>query len=166
MSEQGVNTGPKEAHAVKVSVNAEALRRVLQALNGPAHHIRELQAIRNLPGDKNPIDRLIEDFNAAAEALNAGTTEPVAGKEIPDWLEKETFAVQYNPNCPNAYLVRMVGKGRGGIDLLPYASLLEGENLTRDALGFGETIAEAAENAHQEKLAPKSVSPATKKAPK
>jgi len=51
----------------KVWVDEDALLRVLAALNGPPHHIRELQATRDLetlPGmDKNPIDILIEDLN-------------------------------------------------------------------------------------------------------
>jgi peptidoglycan hydrolase-like protein with peptidoglycan-binding domain len=49
-----------------VTVNAAALRRVLNALNGAGHEIRELQVIRNLPGEKSPIDVLIDEYNAAA----------------------------------------------------------------------------------------------------
>lgn len=52
----------------KVTVSTDALRQVLQALNGPGHYIRELQVTRNLPGDSNPINTLIEEFNAAVEA--------------------------------------------------------------------------------------------------
>lgn len=38
-------------------VDAEALQRLLNALNGPGYYIRELQATRNLPGSEpNPID--------------------------------------------------------------------------------------------------------------
>jgi len=50
----------------KVTVNATALRTVLNALNGTGHQIRELQVIRNLPGEKSPIDVLIDEYNAAA----------------------------------------------------------------------------------------------------
>lgn len=49
-----------------VTVNATALRTVLNALNGAGHEIRELQVIRNLPGGKSPIDILINEYNAAA----------------------------------------------------------------------------------------------------
>lgn len=49
-----------------LTVNAAALRRVLNALNGAGHEIRELQVIRNLPGEKSPIDILIDEFNTAA----------------------------------------------------------------------------------------------------
>lgn len=51
-----------------VTVNAAALRKVLTALNGAGHEIRELQAIRNLPGEKSSIDTLIDEYNAAADA--------------------------------------------------------------------------------------------------
>lgn len=48
-----------------VSVDAKALRTILEALNGPAHHIREIQMTRSvaaLTGD-DPIDTLINDYN-------------------------------------------------------------------------------------------------------
>jgi hypothetical protein len=51
-----------------VTVNAAALRKVLNALNGAGHEIRELQGIRYLPGEKSPIDILIDEYNAAADA--------------------------------------------------------------------------------------------------
>ena len=46
-----------------VTVDAVALHTVLQALVGPPHYIRELQAIRGLLGNKNAIDVLIDQFN-------------------------------------------------------------------------------------------------------
>lgn len=51
-------------------VDAKALRDVLSALIGPGHHIRELQATRSiakLTGVKNPIDVLLDQFNAQAK---------------------------------------------------------------------------------------------------
>ena len=51
-----------------VTVNAAALKRVLIALNGPAHYIRELQATRNLP--LNPIEILTDDYNTAGAEYN------------------------------------------------------------------------------------------------
>ena len=51
---------------LKVEVNAEALRQLLQALVGPGHHIRELQFTRGLPGSANPIDTLVAEYNAWA----------------------------------------------------------------------------------------------------
>lgn len=50
----------------KVSVSADALYQVLQALTGPGHLIREIQYSRGLHalGHPNPIDTLIEEFNA------------------------------------------------------------------------------------------------------
>lgn len=58
----------------KIPVVAGALYRVLMALNGPAHYIRELQATRSLPGSKNPIDRLVDDYNAAIKAATETNT--------------------------------------------------------------------------------------------
>jgi hypothetical protein len=48
---------------MKVIVDHQALLLVLSALNGPGHHIRELQTTRGLPGGTNPIDQLIEDIS-------------------------------------------------------------------------------------------------------
>lgn len=49
-----------------VTVTADPLRQVLQALIGPGHLIRELQATRSLHAltNDNPIEILIEQFNA------------------------------------------------------------------------------------------------------
>lgn len=55
-----------------ITVNADALRQVLQALVGPGHLIRELQATRGpIVGKDNPINLLIEEYNAAAEKHNS-----------------------------------------------------------------------------------------------
>jgi hypothetical protein len=66
-----------------VTVSAAALRQVLNALNGPSHYIHELQVTRGpLIGDKNPINILCDEYNAAVEAYNesqkvgADTTAP------------------------------------------------------------------------------------------
>lgn len=59
----------------KVTVSADALRQVLNALSGPGHYIRELQATRNLGRmigvEKNAINILCEEFNAAVAVHNA-----------------------------------------------------------------------------------------------
>lgn len=53
----------------KVSVDGAALREVLQALNGPGHLVRELQALRGSPVvGPNCIDRLVDEFNAQVSA--------------------------------------------------------------------------------------------------
>lgn len=56
----------------KILVSADALRRVLIALNGPAHYIRELQATREPEQlfPDNPITTLINEYNAFLEASN------------------------------------------------------------------------------------------------
>lgn len=50
----------------KIAVTASHLYALLTALNGPGHHIRELQATRNLPplgkDYVNPIDALIKEY--------------------------------------------------------------------------------------------------------
>lgn len=51
-----------------VSVNASALYDVLTALVGPQHLIRELQAVRGLPGSESSIDMLVRQYNAHATA--------------------------------------------------------------------------------------------------
>ena len=57
----------------RISVDREALGRVLDALNGPAHLIRELQATRRLPGtDENPVNILTKEYNDAATEYNTG----------------------------------------------------------------------------------------------
>lgn len=76
---------------------------------------------------------------------------PSALLEVPAWLLRETYAVQHSPNCSKPYLVRLIGPTKGQLDLKPYAW----ENETKDALGFGVTLAEAAENARQAQQATK-----------
>lgn len=51
----------------KISVDALALREVLVALNGPGHHIRELQATRGPLFPDNAITVLTDSFNAAVK---------------------------------------------------------------------------------------------------
>lgn len=53
----------------KVTVSAEPLRQILQALIGPDHHVRELQYTRNPPEvfPNNPINVLVKEYNAAVE---------------------------------------------------------------------------------------------------
>ena len=49
----------------KIYVDVEALGKVLEALNGPGHLIRELQATRGpLVGDDNPINILTDEYNS------------------------------------------------------------------------------------------------------
>lgn len=61
MRQAGWVRQPKRAEG-KALVDLDALSQVLQALAGPAHHIRELQVCRGLPG--SPIEKLIAEFNA------------------------------------------------------------------------------------------------------
>lgn len=55
----------------KVIVSETALRRLLEAVNGAPHLIREMQSTRkidSLMGVKNPIDQLIDEFNEAQKS--------------------------------------------------------------------------------------------------
>jgi hypothetical protein len=62
--------GKASAASGLVAVDAKALRQLLEAVTGPGHHIRELQATRSLHalGHPNPIDTLIDSYNAAVAA--------------------------------------------------------------------------------------------------
>lgn len=65
-----------------VSVPAEALEQVLNALIGPPHYIRELQVIRGLPGSDDPISQLITAYNAWVDEYNrANGLEPTSQGE-------------------------------------------------------------------------------------
>jgi hypothetical protein len=57
-----------------VTVSADALRQLLQAVNGPAHYIRELQVTRNID-ESNPINVLISEYNAAVDVHNEESGE-------------------------------------------------------------------------------------------
>jgi hypothetical protein len=78
-----------------------------------------------------------------------------ADYHIPEWLLKQTFAVQHNPNCPSPFLVRLIGHDKGRLDLKPYTWARQ-EQLTHDALGFGQSLAAAAEKAQAARLSGKS----------
>lgn len=62
-----------------VVVDKQALIRVLNALNGHPHEIRELQVIRGLsklPGEKpSPIDVLIQDVQSQETVVEAFRTQ-------------------------------------------------------------------------------------------
>ncbi len=60
--------------------------------------------------------------------------------EILERLNKETYVVEHSPNCPSPFLVRLVGPESGVIDKKYYDE-------TKDILGFGKTLEEAAQAA-------------------
>lgn len=65
--------------AQQITVNAENLRTVLSALNGPPHHIRELQAL-NKPPFNSPIGALTDQYNAWADKVNAAIEAQEGGQ--------------------------------------------------------------------------------------
>jgi hypothetical protein len=52
-------------------------------------------------------------------------------------LGEMTYVVEHNPNCAMPYLVRLVTPGCGVLDKLPSGQ-------TKDILGYGRTMEEAA----------------------
>ena len=58
---------------------------------------------------------------------------------IPEELLEKTFVIEYNPNCPSPWLVRLNGRS-AIIDKKPY-------HRTNDRLGFGKTVEEAYKDA-------------------
>lgn len=73
----------------------------------------------------------------------------VLGSNVPDEIFSHTFVVQYNPNCPSPWLVRLPGESLF-IDLKPYSSLTAPSDRTGDILGFGITFEKAARTALKE----------------
>lgn len=71
-----------------------------------------------------------------------GSTTNAPGDVVPAWLLEKTFAVNYNPNCPKPWLIRMPSVMAAGLDNKGYTG--NPEERTKDALGFGATCAEAA----------------------
>ena len=66
----------------KIEVSIDPLRRILEALNGPAHLIRELQVTRGpLVGDDNPINLLVDEFNQEIKLINESYKEQENDKE-------------------------------------------------------------------------------------
>lgn len=53
-----------------ITVDAEALRQILQALIGPPHHIRELQVLRSLPD--SPITTLVSAYQEWCDQQEKG----------------------------------------------------------------------------------------------
>ena len=80
----------------KVSVDADKLRQILEAITGPGHLIRELQAIRSIGSD--PISALVDEYNlqvfgpieTKAAGVEFAEAKHVAFmKAIPEMLEED-----------------------------------------------------------------------------
>lgn len=63
----------------KVLVSADALRQILEAINGPGYLMRELQAIRSL--GNSPIDTLTKEYNAAVIEHNKAQGHGYMGEQ-------------------------------------------------------------------------------------
>jgi hypothetical protein len=131
----------------KADCEADYEARIRSALVAPASPALPLSDFR-IAGQCNCLDclNIRRDAHVKREAdRSAASPAPVAE----GWgsacrhLEKMTFAVQHNPNCPSPWLVRLPGKGP--LDLKHYGDpfgLTKSE--TGDILGFGKTFEEAA----------------------
>jgi hypothetical protein len=67
-----------------------------------------------------------------------------------DALKDQTYMVRHNPNCPKAFEVRLSGLGLlAKFEWLGTISAQYGRHqpATRDDVGYGDTLEEAAENA-------------------
>lgn len=92
----------------RILVDAKALRELLVTLNGPEHHMRELQATRGpLFAKSNPISILIADYNAAIALAKAAQEssevhnphDPVRALQSARLLK---LMHSYNPDLPMA----------------------------------------------------------------
>ena len=71
----------KQEKKLYAIVDAEALRRILIALNGHGHEIRELQFTRGALFN-NPIDTVAADYQAGAKIPDYAATDPVIDEVI------------------------------------------------------------------------------------
>lgn len=106
------------------------------------------------PTDQARFEWLMKAVNAPRHVIDKRMFEE-ANKPLdyPNWLLQRTFAVQYNPNCPSPFLVRLIRPCGGCLDLKPYMAMKAKDepepDLTKDCLGFGLTLQEAAEEARK-----------------
>ena len=67
-----MNNSESDFSRKHVVVSRGPLVRLLTAINGPSHHIRELQVTRGLPlGPENPIETLINEVNHQVTIFNS-----------------------------------------------------------------------------------------------
>lgn len=92
----------QQEQPLKLEVSADALRQVLQALNGPAHFIRELQFTRTLPGTTNPINTLVDEYNAWANKKREEMGLPPQDPEAPPAQEQAGSENQPDAAAPSS----------------------------------------------------------------
>lgn len=101
----------------------------------------------HIGGGENHLELARAIADAHNDTIRALSAEPAQGEQWQDMkalseLSKRTYAIQYNPNCPDKYLVRL--PNNGAIDLKPYGNAaFHVSNQTNDILGFGKTLHEA-----------------------
>jgi len=60
-------------------------------------------------------------------------------------IKTQTFSMFYNPTCAKPYLIHLVNEDKLGLDNLNAVE-------TKDVLGYGQTMEEAAKNVWQKKF--------------
>lgn len=68
----------------------------------------------------------------------------IAAAEAPNWLSLTANIIYYDPFAEKSYTVRLPGFGKNESD---GRNLKDKENPTKDAVGVGKTLGEAAEDA-------------------
>lgn len=66
--------------------------------------------------------------------------------EILEMLKKETYVIEHNPHRPTPYKVRLIVPGAYCLDNLP-------SGRTKDILGYGRTLEDAAKEAFEKRNA-------------
>lgn len=97
----------------KLTVSADALRQVLQALNGPGHYIRELQVTRG-PLFDNPIDTLIAEYKAGMPKPPTASAIPVDTPLSYHGLKGQVHHAFHSEIAPSGLLVGVYRYGPRG----------------------------------------------------
>lgn len=128
-----------------------AMQAFLSGFLAPSKPVKPVAVTRGVLDKHHRFGRIeyLGDANAPRDGTEVYLAQPDTPEHsnhvIPDWLVRETFAIQHNPNCPSRYLVRLPGHKCGFIDMKSY--YVDPPEGTKDALGFGNSLAEAAEKA-------------------
>lgn len=151
----GYPTGTGTGEAQKLDALIALLNRPYGNLTGGerkqiADEITALRArLEEVERDRNEwrdlaVSYITQKSEAKARAERAQAALATARRDaLPDCIKERTFAVQYSPNCPSRWLVRLPGES-GTIDLRPYSNFTPKDKFTGDILGFGKTFEEAA----------------------
>ncbi len=120
-----------------VTVSAGAIKEVLQALIGPGHLIRELQAtMGSIVGNDNPITKLIKEYNEAAEVGEEPVETTSAGMTALDFIniirpEHDRNSCSDDDVC-NGFGTRNGDSWHGRCTRCMYLQIIAGHSLPKD----------------------------------